>query len=101
MRIPTLIIALATPVIAGGCATTSPQEPVTTMPEQGRCNAAAVQDYVGKQANVANGTAIRDASGARRLRWGAPDSVWTMDYRLDRVNVRYDKDMMITEITCG
>ena len=40
-------------------------------------------------------------SGAEVLRWGPPNSAWTMDYRTDRVNVRYDEARQITEITCG
>ena len=35
------------------------------------------------------------------LRWGPPNAAWTMDYRQDRVNVRYDERMKIVEITCG
>ena len=67
----------------------------------GRCDAAPVQSYVGDAALQAKGGMILVESGARTLRWGAPDSAWTMDYREDRVNVRYDADMTITEITCG
>ena len=47
------------------------------------------------------GAAIMKDTGAQTLRWGPPDSVWTMDYRVERVNVRYDREMKITEITCG
>ena len=47
------------------------------------------------------GKAILAESGAEVLRWGPPNSAWTMDYREDRVNVRYDDEMKITEITCG
>ena len=47
------------------------------------------------------GAAIMKDTGAQSLRWGPPESAWTMDYRPDRVNVRYDREMKITEITCG
>jgi hypothetical protein len=47
------------------------------------------------------GTAILQESGAKLLRWGPPNSVWTMDYREDRVNIRYDENMTITYVTCG
>lgn len=65
------------------------------------CNAAKAQDYIGQNATQSKGEAILRASGARSLRWGPPNGAWTMDYREDRVNVRYDAAMTITEITCG
>lgn len=65
------------------------------------CNAAAAQYHVGHDATQAMGKAILKDSGARSLRWGPPNGAWTMDYREDRVNVRYDDKMKITEVTCG
>ena len=65
------------------------------------CNAAPAQYHIGHDATQAMGTAILKDSGARTLRWGAPNSAWTMDLREDRVNVRYDDAMKILEITCG
>ena len=47
------------------------------------------------------GKSVLDMTDARRLRWGAPDSVFTMDYREDRVNVIYDEQGIITRIYCG
>lgn len=84
-----------------GCATMGGE----VQPDQGRaaqlCNAEPAQDRVGLVATQSSGTAILKASGARTLRWGPPNSAWTMDYREDRVNVRYDSAMNIVEITCG
>ena len=65
------------------------------------CNAEAAQYHVGHDATQEMGAAIVKDSGAQTLRWGAPNSAWTMDYRQDRVNVRYDAAMKIVEITCG
>jgi hypothetical protein len=65
------------------------------------CNAAPAQYHIGHDATQSMGQAILKDSGAASLRWGAPNSAWTMDYREDRVNVRYDSKMKITEITCG
>lgn len=65
------------------------------------CNAEPAQYHVGHVATQAMGAAILKDSGAQTLRWGAPNSGWTMDYRQDRVNVRYDGAMKIVEITCG
>ncbi|MCR2832832.1 I78 family peptidase inhibitor [Parerythrobacter lacustris] len=83
------------------CVTASPPDSITERPTGGECNAAAVQNHVGHAATTTMGEAILTESGARRLRWGAPDSAWTMDYRTDRVNVRYDESLTITAITCG
>lgn len=85
-----------------GCATmgdSAATDPVAGTPMA--CNAAAVQYHVGHDATQAMGTAILKDSGARTLRWGPPESAWTMDYREDRVNVRYNSAMKITAVTCG
>ncbi|MFN2098857.1 I78 family peptidase inhibitor [Altererythrobacter sp. MF3-039] len=65
------------------------------------CDASALQDHIGHTASQQSGAILLELSGARSLRWGPPDSAWTMDYRQDRLNVRYDRDMKITAITCG
>lgn len=65
------------------------------------CNAQKVQYHVGHDATQAMGGAILKDSGARTLRWGPPGGAWTKDYREDRVNVSYDGNMKITEVTCG
>lgn len=65
------------------------------------CDATKAQGHIGHDATQEMGAAILRDSGAKTLRWGPPNSAWTMDYREDRVNVRYDEAMKITEITCG
>ena len=65
------------------------------------CNAEKAKYHVGHDATQAMGGAILKDSGARTLRWGPPGGAWTMDYREDRVNVRYDSGMKIAEVTCG
>ena len=67
----------------------------------GQCDAAPAQYHIGHDATQEMGAIIQRESGARTLRWGPPNSAWTMDFRPDRVNVRYDEDMKITDITCG
>ena len=99
MTCMTLALALA------GCAMTPPPEgagePQPRPDEIAQCDAALVQPYVGEKATEETGAAILTESGARGLRWGPPRSAWTMDFRPDRVNVRYDDAMIITDITCG
>jgi len=93
-----IIIAGVAAAGLAGCATTgsAPDAPVAMT-----CNADPAQYHIGHDATQTMGTAILKDSGARTLRWGPPNSAWTMDYREDRVNVRYDEAMKITGITCG
>lgn len=106
MRLPALIAPTAL-ALAGCTNGYGASDPVNSAPEPiekpvtNRCDAAPVQYHVGHDATQAMGSAILAESGAKTLRWGPPDSVWTMDYREDRVNVRYDRDMKITAVTCG
>lgn len=65
------------------------------------CDASGLQDHIGHKATAESGAKLLELSGARTLRWGPPNSAWTMDYRQDRLNVRYDQEMAITAITCG
>lgn len=98
-----VMMALAATAAAGlaGCATTGDSAAAPDVPAAMTCNADPAQRYLGQAADAANGAAILRESGARTLRWGPPNSAWTMDYREDRVNVRYDAAMAITGITCG
>ncbi len=94
---------LATPLCLAACAGAYGTEPgqIAANEDGGECDAGAVQYHVGHDATEDMGAAILAESGARTLRWGPPNSAWTMDYRTDRVNVRYDDEQTITEITCG
>lgn len=96
-----LLTLLALPLAA--CTTAHGQGEAPTAPAapSGTCDAAPAQYHIGHDATAEMGAAIMKDTGAQTLRWGPPDSVWTMDYRVERVNVRYDRDMKITEITCG
>lgn len=103
----TIALAVATAAAGlSGCATTGgdPAPDLAAAPEAPApmtCNAGPAQYHVGHDATQAMGAAILKDSGARTLRWGPPNSARTMDYREDRVNVRYDGTMKITGITCG
>ncbi len=101
-----MMIALAAAAGVGGCAASgvepAPGQPAApAAPADMACKADAARYHVGHDATQAMGAAILRDSGARTLRWGPPNSAWTMDYREDRVNVRYDDKMKITDITCG
>jgi hypothetical protein len=97
-----IFLAMTALSALAGCAMNyAPTVEAPPAPGAAMCEAEPVKTYVGQRATAENGAAILAQSGARTLRWGPPRSAWTMDYRQDRVNVRYDEDMVITEITCG
>lgn len=93
----TLALSLAILPLAA-CATT---DGGMASPSGDMCDAEGLQTYVGQKADADTGAMILQKSGAKTLRWGAPGTMWTMDYREDRVNVRYDAAMTITEVKCG
>lgn len=93
--------AVALPLAA--CAATYGEAPGSVPANEagGECDAQPVQYHIGHEASTEMGATILRESGAKTLRWGPPNSAWTMDYRTDRVNVRYDESREIIEITCG
>jgi len=112
MRTTALAPALACAALAmAGCTMSQPEpapgpappSPPSPSAENERmvCDASGLQGLVGEKATAAIGERILAESGARTLRWGPPRTAWTRDYRRDRVNVRYDDDMVIEAITCG
>lgn len=91
-------------LLAAGCYSSDGDEVASTPapPQEAQaCDAQAAGSYAGKKATEEAGAAILAETGSRTLRWGPPRAAWTMDYRQDRVNVRYDDDMTIIDITCG
>jgi Peptidase inhibitor I78 family len=95
------IVGLAAIGLAGCATTVTEAAPDMVADGPMACDAAPAQYHLGHDATQSMGAAVLKDSGARSLRWGPPNSAWTMDYREDRVNVRYDAQMKITEITCG
>lgn len=100
------VLLLTLPVLAacGPMSANTQVPPPPAEPQErpiAKCDASAVQRFVGQSATQETGAAILAQSGAKSLRWGPPESMWTMDYREDRVNVRYDAVMVITTVTCG
>lgn len=70
-------------------------------PQPQACTTEGLDAFVGRTATAESGAALLAASGARSLRWAAPDSALTMDFRPDRLTVSYDRAMRITRLTCG
>ena len=65
------------------------------------CNADSLGDLVGKRASDARADVMQTRSGSRTLRWIAPNTAVTMDFRPDRLNVYVDAKGRIERFTCA
>ncbi|EPV9118802.1 I78 family peptidase inhibitor [Pseudomonas aeruginosa] len=81
-------------------ATGSASAPAAT-PADGRCDANAVQAYVGKQASAAIVEEARRAAGAEVARALRPHDAVTMDYNPRRLNIDVDDTLVIKRLSCG
>ena len=89
------------PLALAGCAA-APPPPIEAVPGSGgTCNAAPGQAFVGQTASAATGQAILAATGARVLRWAAPNMMMTMEFNASRVTVHYGTDNRIGQVVCG
>ncbi|MGE4322980.1 MAG: I78 family peptidase inhibitor [Sphingobium sp.] len=96
------IIMTGAALLLTGCAATGAGEtagpPVAV---DGPCRNDGLDRFVGQVASSDVGAALLAASGARMLRWGAPGSAMTMDFRPDRLTVAYNAAMVIQSARCG
>lgn len=83
------------------CAATPEKDTPPAPPPPAVCDAAPAQSHIGHTASAASGAVLLQITGARQLRWAPPGSALTMDYRADRLTVGYDRNMVITTISCG
>jgi len=81
------------------CAGTN-DAPATGTPSAQGCNAAAVQDLVGKPL-AANETDAKRRAGAAAVRSYVTGAALTMDFREDRLNVETDAGGTIVKLSCG
>jgi hypothetical protein len=70
-------------------------------PVAAACNADSLGDLVGKRASDARADVMQTRSGARTLRWIAPNTAVTMDFQSDRLNVYVDAKGRIERFTCA
>ena len=97
-----LLLTLAAALPLAACATTSLDSNGSPYAEtDSKCDRVAAVNFVGQKATADIGAKIQKAATAQLLRWGPPNAAFTMDYRENRVNVMYDANMVITDITCG
>ena len=97
----------ATVVAAAGlflAACTTPNaitKPVRSHEARDSCNADGGELLAGQPVTAELGAQIMASTDATSLRWIPPDTPVTTEYAYGRVSVRYDRDMRITEVTCG
>lgn len=89
-------LILAASLMLGACATTEAAPDAGA----GTCNAAAVQDLVGKPL-AANEADAKKRAGAAAVRSYVTGAALTMDYREDRLNIETDANGMIVKLSCG
>jgi ABC-type oligopeptide transport system substrate-binding subunit len=105
-------VSITTPAAAAAllalaaCVPTATQADAGTAPPpvadgEGPCRNDPVAGFVGRKATAELGAELLKVSGARTLRWGAPGTAMTMDFRPDRLTVSYDETMAITSARCG
>ncbi|MCT7340931.1 I78 family peptidase inhibitor [Pseudomonas aeruginosa] len=93
--------ATARPPKGASVATGSASAPAATPAADGRCDANAVQAYVGKQASAAIVEEARRAAGAEVARALRPHDAVTMDYNPRRLNIDVDDTLVIKRLSCG
>lgn len=85
----------------------APAEPVQASAAQADddtdlCGASKVQSFVGQDSTVPIRTEVARTAGSATDRWIYPDSVITMDRRMDRLTVTMEKGTdKIVSIACG
>ncbi|MFZ5635338.1 MAG: I78 family peptidase inhibitor [Pseudomonadota bacterium] len=109
-----LPLSLFAMISIAGCAPIASQDPppgteATPEPEirvgpgleDGACRAEAAQRFVGRMPDEDTVREAMAASGAATVRVIAHDTMVTMDYRGDRLNLRLDESGRIAAIACG
>jgi hypothetical protein len=71
------------------------------MPGPVRCNAGAVQGFVGREARPGVVDRAKRRAGARSVRVTRPGQPVTMDFRVDRLNIEVDHRNTIRSARCG
>ncbi len=98
MRRAARLIATGLAALAAGC------HPGGTPPPpraEGACHAERVQKLVGTVFTDADADHARRRAGARTTRVLPPNSMMTMDFRTDRLNIFLGPDKVVTKVNCG
>lgn len=95
-------LIIATALLAAGCSSTdTANAPAPAAePSQG-CNSAAVKHLEGKVVSDQLLDQARQQSGANTARVLTPDSMVTLEYNSQRLNLYVDDQQTITRASCG
>ena len=74
---------------------------VDSNPPGDACGASKVAQFVSQKATPAVRAEVAKEVGHNRIRWVGPDTVVTMDFRPDRLNVTLDANDIITGGKCS
>lgn len=74
---------------------------VESNPPGDACGASKVASFVSQEATPAVRSRLKAEVGHDRIRWVGPDTVVTMDFRPDRLNVMLDANDIITGGKCS
>lgn len=77
------------------------RQDVVAPPVADACKAAAAGDAIGRKDTPALRAEVASAVGHSRIRWLAPNSAATMDWRPDRLNVDIDAGGVVVRARCG
>ena len=94
-------LLLVVPAALAACATAPAGTPVHGETPGHTCRADDAEQFIGQPATSESGAAILRATNAAVLRWAPPGYMLTMDFRADRVTVRFTPDRRITSVSCG
>jgi len=93
-------------LVLSACSTDHPSRDIPPIdqpdpPTVLRCDAAAAQGVVGKEATPALVEKARHDAGAETARVLTPGQVVTMEFREGRLNVHVDGNNVVTRVACG
>lgn len=94
----TRLLAGAVLAAMTACATAAEEVPVRG---GGKCDSAKAQKLLGRTRSARLGNEALRLSGATALRWIAPGTMVTMDFRENRINLRVDSRNKLVKVDCG
>ena len=99
-----LCLILGATLLAAGCSSTA-EKPTSAAAPSGptpdSCTSSAVEHFKGKTATPELLEQARQQAGASTARILTPDSVVTLEYNGQRLNLNVDDQRMITRVSCG
>lgn len=96
-------LILTAALLAAGCSSTAEKSAptATTANTSQGCSSSAVENLKGKTATPELLEQARQQAGASTARILTPDSVVTLEYNGQRLNLNVDDQRMITRVSCG